>query len=246
MILMKEIKIEIEISERVFCFYALLNASGYNPEKEVHPIREKIRSLLKPFSSQTINNPELQKEYWFPLRTWVLCHDQPPLFQERHNQWKKFLEEETTKKFKQEMILFWEEQGSSLWNEVKDDYSKLSQDCLQTSQQAVDNALEYLKIDPGIDKFIVIPNFLEEKYRGIGPRIDRTAYALMGYPLSLPRIQHEFLHSVINPLINENREEMVVAIARRLNKKEEHPLLLEYEKQDKDFKTFLLNKTAHS
>jgi len=213
----KNIKIKIELSKRIFCFYALLNFLDYNPEaSSIHPMRKKVRIFLKHTipgkdfkdSKEIIKQEDLRKEFWFPLRTWILCHGQPPNFIEKSCYWKKFLDIQTGKEFCQQLKSFWK-LVFPLWKIIRRDYSKIIQKCLSNAKIAVESSLSYLRLEKtDIKEFIVIPNFLEEYDRGIGPKIGKSAYALLGPsigndPFPVRRIQHEFLHSIINPMTHD-------------------------------------------
>lgn len=246
----KKLQIKIEASKRFFCFYALLNVLGYNPETlPAHPIRRKTRIFLKRALAgsendlsdikKMIERPDIGKEFWFPLRNWVLCHGEPPLFRESSPYWNNFLDAPTGEKFGRELKYLWKAgRLASLWATVKIAYSKAGGKCLRNTRTAVKTSLEYLhfenkKLD--FEKFVVIPNFLDEYNRGIGPKIGGTAYAILGpskgadaFPLQ--RIQHEFLHSLVNPItleilgsriskpeLSSVRELLIQAMVLRLN-----------------------------
>lgn len=246
----EKFRIKVEINKRFFCFYALLNVLGYNPEiLPVNPLRRGVRIFLKHILTQSkddlanikklIKQPNLSKEFWFPLRNWVICHGQPPLFKELSPYWKNFLSTQVGKEFGRELKHFWKiGQLASLWKIVKNDYLKIRKQCYFNAKIAVKKSLSYLRLgnkEINFKKFIVIPNFLDEYNRGIGPKIDGTAYAILGpsqetdvFPIQ--RIQHEFLHSLINPLtqkvLNDKvtkpelsliRESLIQAIILHLN-----------------------------
>lgn len=250
----KDIKIKVEISKRFFCFYALLNALGYDPEIfPVNPLRQKVRIVLKNALSESKNDlinikklikrPDISKEFWFPLRNWVLCHDQPPLFKELSPYWKNFLDTQIGEEFNRGLKYFWKiGQLASLWKVVKNDYLKIKKQCYSNARIAVKNSLSYLRLknkEINFKKFIIIPNFLDEYNRGIGPKIDDTAYAILGpsknndaFPIQ--RIQHEFLHSLINPITQKSlgnrvsksklsfiRESLIHAMVLRMNKSDQ-------------------------
>ncbi len=247
----KDIKIKVEISKRFFCFYALLNILGYDPEiSPVNPLRRKVRIFLKSNLSKSedsliniknlIKRLDINKEFWFPLRNWILCHDQPPLFKELSSYWKNFLTAQAGEVFYRELKRFWKiGQLASLWKVVKNDYLKIKKQCYSNAKIAVKNSLSYLRLknkEINFKKFIVIPNFLDEYNRGIGPKIDDTAYAILGpsknddaFPIQ--RIQHEFLHSLVNPITQKSlgnrvsksklsfiRESLIHAMVLRMNK----------------------------
>lgn len=247
----KNIKIKVEISKRILCFYALLNVLGYDPEiSPVNPLRRKVRIFLKRAltkSNENLNDikrlikqPNIKKEFWFPLRNWILCHGQPPSFKELSPYWKNFLSTQIGQEFGRELKRFWKTgQLASLWKVVKNDYLKIKKRCYSNAKIAVKNSLSYLRLENkeiNFKKFIVIPNFLDEYNRGIGPKIDDTAYAILGpskgnnmFPTQ--RIQHEFLHSLINPITQKSlgsrvsksklsfiRETLIHAIVLDINK----------------------------
>lgn len=247
----KSLQIKIEISKRIFCFYALLNILGYNPEiRPVNPVRRKVRAFLKNIIiksksdltglKELMNRPNISKEFWFPLRTWILCHSQPPLFKELSPYWKNVFNDQIGEAFGRELKNFWKiGKLGSLWGTIKNDYLKIRKQCFSNAEIAVKNSLSYLRFEDeelNFKKFIVIPNFLDEYNRGIGPKINDTAYAILGpsknkdiFPIQ--RIQHEFLHSLINPITQKVlgnrvpkselsfiRESLIHAMVLRMNK----------------------------
>ncbi len=247
----KSLQIKIEISKRIFCFYALLNVLGYNPEiRPVNPVRRKVRAFLKNIIiksksdltglKELINQPNISKEFWFPLRTWTLCHSQPPFFKELSSYWKNFIDDQMGEVFGRELKNFWKiSKLGSLWGTVKNDYLKIRKQCFSNAEIAVKNSLSYLRFkdkELNFKKFIIIPNFLDEYNRGIAPKINDTAYTILGpskdkniFPIQ--RIQHEFLHSLINPITQKVlgnrvlkpelsfiRESLIHAMVLRINK----------------------------
>lgn len=212
---------EIELSKRIFCFYALLNAGGYSPEKEIHPVRERTllfiqERLPREFmgaAREFLAKPETAREYWFPYRTWTLCHGEPPQFEERAVRWKNFLGDEVGENLKNFLVKLWIEYDTAeLWEQEKNEYARVKPFCNRNARQAVRISLDYLRLNEQelpFAQFIVIPNFLDEYHRGIGPLIEDTAYALLGPspdpndPFPEERIQHEFLHSTVNAKVGE-------------------------------------------
>jgi len=214
------VRVCIELSQRIFCFYALLNAGGYDPElPRVHPVRKKVRAFIEKnfpgsFCSRVKNllkKRGVAKEYWFPYRTWVLCHGQPPAFSELSPYWKNVLGESDARELEETMRIGWKEVGiARVWKDVEGTYRAVEGLCYRHARQAVNISNTYLRMSKGqaaFHTFTIIPNFLEEYHRGIGPMIGKTAYAILGpsssltdrYPIQ--RIQHELLHPIVNPLV---------------------------------------------
>lgn len=150
-------KIRIEISKRIFLFYLILNAIGYNPKiYPVHPLRKKTRDFLKNISRKKagfekirkiLNDENLKKEFWFPFRTWILCHSQPPNFKEENSIWKKNLKNEISEEFKNECLNLWNKGGiKSFWKQISKEYYKIRNICLIESKSAVKHSMSYLRL----------------------------------------------------------------------------------------------------
>jgi hypothetical protein len=67
-----------------------------------------------------------------------------------------------------------------------------------------------LNLDFGLlnlERIVIVPNFLDAYNRGYGPKIEKTAFVIYG-PLideSFRLIRHEFLHSIVKPLVLKKR-----------------------------------------
>lgn len=216
------IPIEVELSKRIFCFYTFLNAGGYEPERsEIHPIRKRAllftqEQLPREFveaAREFLAKPETAREYWFSYRTWTLCHGEPPQFEERAVRWKNFLSDQAGEDLKSFLVKLWMDYGTAeLWEQEKNEYERAKPLCDRNAREAVCVSLDYLRLneqESPFAQFIVIPNFLDEYHRGVGPLIENTTYALLGPspdpndPFPEERIQHEFLHSIVNTKVGE-------------------------------------------
>ncbi|MBI2278942.1 MAG: hypothetical protein HYU81_02670 [Candidatus Brennerbacteria bacterium] len=213
--------IKVELSDRIFCFYTLLNAGGYSQGHEVHPIRrrvvraarERLTGEVTKVIEELLVKPGATQQYWFPYRTWVLCHGQPSEFSELSEKWKKILDENSGEKLRAVLQAIWSDFGiSELWERERAEYLRAERQCEENARNAVQISMDYLRLrreEITFKNFVVIPNFLDEYHRGIGPLIENTAYALMGPspdpndPFPEERIQHEFLHSIINPVVGK-------------------------------------------
>lgn len=208
------IKIEVEISKRFFCLYALLNLIGYDPEKqEVNVIRKRARKYLEKYKAEfadfkkAVEENNLGREYYFPLRTWILYHGQPPQFSQINSDWKNYIQPEMGRLLENKLKYLWKRAAlGRYWNKIKGNYTQKKARIIKNANIAVKKSIAYLRIkNVDISKFIVIPNYLEEYNRGLGPKIGKTSYALIGLqrigePFNIKIIQHELLHSIINPL----------------------------------------------
>lgn len=204
-------KITAVADKRIFCLYAALNAVGYDLENKppMHPVRVAVREYLAGLSLDLTDLHDLFTKYesnhYYSLRTWILCHGEPPEFPEINADWKLKVPEEIDI-LNSLLSDFWAKgKLEIIWERVLPEYQKAVIDLEKLGREAVDKIVSYLKTDAlGIEEFVIVPNFLESHSLGIGPTIGQTAFAILGPQstdrFSLSRVMHEFLHSVINPL----------------------------------------------
>jgi len=216
-----KIRVKAVADEHIFFLYAALNACGYDREnaKEMHSVRMKVREgtaqkhpvvnkLAEIFKNNTDNN------------YYLLLHE--------------ILSDPATERvagFREALESFIGEVGlKELWYQVLPEYESVAAMAQQNGEMAAEAVGQYLRMSElGIDELIVIPNFLDSYNAGLGPKVGRTAYAILGPSesgMSVPRIQHELLHSIINPLTEDYdptkrsrlREYIIRAMVLRLNK----------------------------
>jgi hypothetical protein len=90
------------------------------------------------------------------------------------------------------------------------------QDLLGPSLQGV---LDYLRMSaPASGRVLMLPNLLDAYWRGYGHAVGETRYTLSG-PAETPNIslvQHEFMHPIINPLVDANLAAVDPELAQQL------------------------------
>ena len=70
---------------------------------------------------------------------------------------------------------------------------------------AVAEVFAYLKItQPPTEGVVVLPNLLDAYWRGYGPRVGNLSYVVIGPAVepNIGLIQHEAMHSILNPLVD--------------------------------------------
>jgi len=216
-----KIQVKAVANENIFFLYAALNACGYDREnaKEMHSVRMKVREgmaqkhpvvdkLMEILENNAGNN------------YYLLLHE--------------ILGDSATERvgnFREVLGGFVEEVGlKELWHQVLPEYEAVTVRTQQNGEIAAKAVEQYLQMpELGVNELIIIPNFLDSYDAGIGPKVDRTAYAILGPSesgMSVSRIQHELLHSIINPLTEDYdlmkrsrlREYIIRAMVLRLNK----------------------------
>ncbi len=231
-----EIKVKAVADKRIFCLYAALNATVYDKEnaEAMHSLRLKVRDYL---NSRDLLLGELKQlfakypeEFYYRFRHWILSHGNPPEFKEINNFWKCNSLRDLDR-FKELLRDFWNQsQIEKLWQEFSIEYKSAIKEAQKNGEIAVKQVTDYLNIENlNIEKLIIIPNLLDSYNIGLGPTVNKTAYAILGPSqngFSVPRIEHELLHSIINPLTEDFnkqkrsklREYIIRAIVLRLNK----------------------------
>jgi hypothetical protein len=215
-----KIQVKTIANKCIFFLYAALNACGYDQENRLamHPVRVKTREWV------SAHNPDIgelramveaqQPKHWYLLIHELLGDSAT----ERVTGFGEALD-----KFVQTTEL------EKLWQEVLPEYEVVVTQVQADGVTAAAEVERYLRmVELGVDELIIIPNLLDKYYSGIGPKIGRTAYAILGPSedgINPPRIQHELLHSIINPLTEDEnpekrsrlREYLIRAMILRLN-----------------------------
>lgn len=205
-----KIKVKAMADKRIFCLYAALNATVYHREnkKKMHPVRLRVREYL---AGKDLNLDGLKQlfekypqEFYYRFRDWALSHSIPPSFREINRFWRRNNPKDV-KGFTDLMRKFWTHyRMAQLWKEVSPQYERAVKEAQKNGHTALKRTVSYLQMnDLGFDEVIIIPNLLESYNTGFGPKVSRSAYVILGPSqngFSVTRIQHEILHSVINPL----------------------------------------------
>lgn len=210
---MTKLPVVFKLEKEIFYLFSFLNLTGYDEENNpggMHPLRKIIRKRLK--NTLKINRYSslkyfLSKKHQGQFVVWLL--------------WRKYEAGELFNTFlKKDLPLFRKfdglfqkfvdiEEKSLLWSEAKKFYFKEKEKRYQKIIRELNNLMEILNIDFNVlnlNKIIVVPNFLDAYNRGYGPKIGKTAFIVYG-PLKNKKfslLRHEFLHSVVKPLITNN------------------------------------------
>ncbi len=207
--------VTLQSDERLFTLMAALNAAGYNDEnnsKGMHPVRQAVRKRLAAMNLPVVAWLRLQFQAHQSLYVnWLFQRGSAPDFKREAAGWWI----ETAPPF-----LFWnldsalrefyrEADIADLWKEFKPQYDAEDARYQALAAPAVRQVLTYLRIkNPPTGHVVVEPNLLDAYWRGYGPRVGDTSYVVMG-PADQPNIgliQHEAMHPIINPMVEESME----------------------------------------
>jgi len=205
---------------RIFATMSFLNAVGYDREQEdqeMHPLRVRVRQQL----SGRLASHQAKLEEWktwyeelgYPV--WVFVEfslmmnpDYPfrQVYPTSDSQYEEAVANMSV--FPTLLNDFWDVADlGSLWDELKPEYL-VELDRYDFDEMSLQMATlwEYLRM-PRQDDYVLVnvPNLLDAKFTGIGAKFGRYYYQVesagaSSYALNM----HEYLHSVVNPLVEEH------------------------------------------
>lgn len=213
--------------ERIFTLFAALNAAGFDREyqgMEMSPIRQQVRAALseKDIPSLALLKPIFERVPDFHLVVWALQRSNPPAFGRAEAGWWVSTSAANFEGLEEALEAFYHEADiSTLWQEVQPAYQAEIVQWQPLAEHSLASIQAYLKtVDMPFRQVVVIPNPLDAHYSGTGPQVGDIAYVVSGpteTELSLiGLIEHEVLHSVIGPMLDQQIEQIPASTSRRL------------------------------
>lgn len=208
--------VSVRVDEGMFTLFAALNAAGYDMENfdlPYSPARQLVRERLSGirFSGQECLRTSLQVMHPYAFIVWRLHYGQFPEFNRvQPGWWDKNIPAFAFFGLDNQMRSFYEEMKiGDLWEEVRPMYEEEAALYQQAAGQAVQDALNYCRMqDIQLKKFVIIPNLLDAHWSGKGPTVGDVAYVVVGPTeegkADIDLLQHEALHSIVGPLIEAN------------------------------------------
>lgn len=213
--------------ERIFTLFAALNAAGFDREyegMEMSPIRQQVRVSLskKDLPSLTQLKPFFDHVPDFHLVVWALQRGNPPAFGRAEAGWWVSTSAANFKGLDKALEEFYYEADiSTLWQEVQPAYQAEIDQWQSLAKQSLADIQIYLRTNNmPFRQVVIIPNLLDAHYSGTGPLVGDIAYVVSGpteTELSLlGLIEHEVLHSVIGPILDQQIKQIPNSTSRRL------------------------------
>ncbi len=211
--------------ERVFTLFAALNAAGFDreyPGMSMSPIRQQLREVL---TGESLPSTEKLKPFFdripdYHLIVWILQRGNPPVFERAEPGWwvtnraSRFngLEDALSE-------FYFEADIDKLWQLFGPAYQAEIEHISPLAKQSLEDIQTYIRIDKlPYKQIVIIPNPLDAYYSGTGPQINEIAYVVAGpteTDLSLKGlIEHEALHSVIGPMLEQNKKNISSTVAK--------------------------------
>lgn len=213
--------------ERVFTLFAALNAAGFDDEYAgiaMSPVRQQVRAALsrKDLPSLARLKPFLKQIPDYHLVVWVLQRGNPPDFGRAEAGWWVSRRAADFDGLDEALGAFYcEADISTLWREVAPALHAEIDQLQPLAEQSLAGIQAYLQTnDLPFRQAVVIPNPLDAFYSGTGPQVGEIAYVVAGpteTELSMKGlVEHEFLHSVMGPILDRNINQIPTQTSRRL------------------------------
>jgi hypothetical protein len=227
--------------KRIFTLFCALHSTRASyfkriSDKKLSLVGKEVRAFLlkKKFKTTYKLKNYFNKYFPYYFITWVLQYSVPPQFKKLYRKWKGELSLNYYRGFDKLVREFYFEANIfQLWKEYRGEYLKESDKYRDIVSLYIQEILNYLKIKKlPFKKVIFIPNLLDAIGAGYGATIYDRAYVIFGpskRKLNIRLLHHEFLHNIINPLIQENRiNKRVIKENKHLLRKIISPILLKY------------------
>lgn len=204
---------------RVFAVMAFLNAAGYDeevPGNQMHPIRLEVRRMV---ADNLVKSPEKlrawQKYYksrlmgaWQYVDFALSLNSDYPFRRIRPDKdlgypWTAWMLAD----FPQTLNDFWVTANlDEVWNKVKDDYlAEINKYNVGRMKRQMAFLWQYLRMQR-TDTFVIVqvPNPLERYATASGAKYENYFYSINGSGSSKDMNVHEYLHTIINPIVKDN------------------------------------------
>lgn len=221
--------ISFKADKRIFTLFCGLYSTKANyfahiSDKKLGPFGKRIKHILfkKRFKSTSKLRKYFEREHPYYFIIWVLQHSNPPQFKKLYKKWEGEFSLSWYKSFGETLREFcYEANISQLWRGYQEEASREINKYRKITLSVLQEILEYLRIEKlPFKKIILIPNLLDAIGAGYGPVIGKKIYIIFS-PTNKegPNIQllrHEFLHSIINPLIQKKINKEIIKRDKQL------------------------------
>lgn len=205
---------------RVFTVMAFMNACGFDteyPGQKMHPVRLRVRKAIQQKAANHADALERWKQYYREHTMGSFCYQDFALSLNDDYPFRRIRpDDELGYPFTAEMLAdfpdllneFWETlEMQQVWKQVKSDYlADIHKYDFERMEKKLSFIWEYLRLRRKDDfTFVSVPNLLDTHYHAIGAQYENYWYMVESpgahsYDFNV----HEYLHSIINPLIEAN------------------------------------------
>ena len=219
--------VAVVADERIFTLFAALNAAGFDREYEgiaMSPVRQCVRTALigKDLPSLARLEPIFKSIPDYHLVVWILQRGDPPEFGRAEAGWWVSRRAADFEGLDEALRAFYQEADiPSLWQKVEPIYQVEINRWQPLAEQSLESIQIYLKTrDLPFHQAVIIPNPLDAFYSGNGPQVGERAFVVAG-PTETDQnliglVEHELLHSIIGPMLDQHLDQGPAQTFRRL------------------------------
>ncbi|MHC4396822.1 MAG: hypothetical protein ACYS1A_14325 [Planctomycetota bacterium] len=229
---------------RVFTVMAFMNASGFDEEatgKQMHPIRVRVREDIHAKAAEHAESFNKWKRYYQKNAIGNFCYLDYALSLSDDYPFKRIRPDSelgypvTAKRLADFPALlneFWVTlEMDQIWAEVKPDYlAQIHRYDFDRMDRQLAFVWDYLRLERRDQfTFVSVPNFLDRHYHAIGAHYENYWYMVESpgagsYGLNV----HEYLHSIINLLVESNYDRYDEKLNRYFQAGKDQPLAKNY------------------
>ena len=201
---------DLKVNQQIWLLFALLNLCGYDDEnyKTIHPLRRRVRKVLTESQFGFGKNKKIKN--YLKRSPWQVLNS--------------FLSSPGSRTESLRKLLEHDNQLQKLWRTLSPSCSRQSRQLEKVGAAVVQRVVSYLKYSsPCPLTIFAVPNPLDAYWRGysISPN-KKTHYLVIGPDLkgkvNRVNVAHEFLHTIINPLLEEDKQLQLLARKNWLGK----------------------------
>jgi hypothetical protein len=229
---------------RVFAVMAFANAMGHDNEAEgrqMHPVRIKVRKLLSDNLAGHSKKVKAWRQYYDTRKLAIFQYQDYALSLSADRQFRRIRPDSelgysvTAKKLKDFPDIlndFWiTGKLDEVWDKVKGDYiAEIRKYNMAGMQHQMNFLWKYLRMERRDTMILVnVPNLLESHFYAIGARYENYYYTVESpgsnaYDLNI----HEYLHSIVNPLVEANKDKFTGRLMDYYRAGEDKPISQSY------------------
>ena len=215
---------------RIFAVMAFINAMGFDSEvegKQMHPVRVRVRELVREKAAKHSEEFDKWKQFYKKAKLATFHYQDFALSLSMDYPFRRIRPDselgypftaQRLAAFPTVLNEFWETADlDTIWAEVKPSYlEEIHKYDFDKMKHQLVFIWDYLRMERK-DRFVFVsvPNFLDMHYSAIGAKYENYWYMVESPGAGSHGLNvHEYLHSIVNPLVEDNYQ----AYCEKLNK----------------------------
>jgi len=196
--------VSVRADERIFTVFAAIKAAGFEKETRMKEIEDLPIQAVQNVSDFIRSRGFSEQDYC----AYALLLSDPPRFEKVFSTLDlKSPVRSPISDFNLVLREFYKAADiHSIWEKMKPEYEKEIKRDQKFANNSLISVFNFLKrpLPHGADSIMLFPNLLQKRGSGYGNLLEGVAYLIVGASADAETIQHEFLHTIINPLTRKH------------------------------------------